>query len=134
MVYDLAMDDDVLVTDKTIAALQELDMIFLTEHTELLGDYNYGCALERFLWDLVPSLSEIKQYIEKKLKDTIYVSQFNYTIDVYDMTYQTPQSFNRITGGSVEYDEEKNYSIFIDLFGGDQPYKKTKKGLKVIMF
>ena len=60
MVYDLALDDDVFVTDKTIAAFQELDMIFLTEHTELLGQTDYGCVLERFLWDLTPSTSEIK--------------------------------------------------------------------------
>ena len=48
------------------------------------------------------------------------------------MTYQTAESFKNISNG-VDYDDDKNYTIIIDLFGGSEPYKKSKKGIKVIM-
>ena len=62
MVYDLSLTNEVFLDDKVDLALQELDILFNTEPTEMLGDTNYGVFLEQFLWDLNPPSSELKEY------------------------------------------------------------------------
>ena len=83
MIYDLSLTNEVFLDDEVDLALQELDILFNTEPTEMLGDPNYGVFFEQFLWDLNPRSSELKEYITKKIEDnTYYVKQFDYEVTV----------------------------------------------------
>lgn len=79
---DLALDGRVMIYNEFDEALQELDLLFNTENTELLGDYKYGTAFEQFSWQLNPNEDSIKQYVESKLMDTLYLSKYKRNIEV----------------------------------------------------
>lgn len=129
--YDLALDDSVLVTDYTIAALQEIDMVFNTEHTEVLGDPSFGCNFEQFLWNLNPDTSGLKQYVESKLKDCYYLSKFNYTVDVKE---NTADVIKNLSNGDVLYNADDTYIIVIDLYGNDTNLAGKRYTTKIIQF
>ena len=63
---DLAIDDRVIINDKLDAALQELDLLFNTENTELIGMTNFGVSLDQFLWTLTPTTESFREYINDK--------------------------------------------------------------------
>ena len=49
--YDISINsNNLFVTDKIDAAIQELDLLFNTEPTELIGDVNYGTNWYNYLW------------------------------------------------------------------------------------
>ena len=79
---DLALDGRVFIDNKLDAAVQELDLLFNTEQTELIGDPQFGCDFEQFLWQITPSVDALKKYIYNKISGTIYLSKFNVSIDV----------------------------------------------------
>lgn len=79
---DLALDNRVYINNDLDEALQELDILFDTECTELLGDTEFGVNIEQFLWTLSPMTESIKSYISNKLNNCTYLQKFNYTIDV----------------------------------------------------
>ena len=79
---DLALNNKVLVTDVMDAAVQELDILFNTTPTELLGYTSYGTNWYQFLWILNPSLEDIKNYVVEKLATTYFVSQMEHTVSV----------------------------------------------------
>lgn len=70
--YDLKLFNGLIVSDVMDAAIQELDILFATEETELLGDYSYGINFEQFLWTLNPSPSEVDQYLMVKIQNQTY--------------------------------------------------------------
>lgn len=62
-------------------ALQELDILFSTEPTELIGEPNYGMNFERFLWELIPSPELLENYIKEKIQtSTLFVNEFKYDV------------------------------------------------------
>ena len=79
---DLSLDNKVLVTDAMDAAVQELDILFNTTPTELLGYTSYGTNWYQFLWILNPSMEDIKNYVVEKLSGTYFVSQMEHTVAV----------------------------------------------------
>lgn len=79
---DLALDDRVFINNTIDAAIQEIDILFNTTNTELLGDSDYGTNWMQFMWILNPSLSEMQTYIERKLSETYFVSQLDYSVNV----------------------------------------------------
>ena len=79
---DLAIDNRVIINDKLDAALQELDLLFNTENTELIGMTNFGVSLDQFLWTLTPTTESFREYINDKLSTLFYLKYFNYNIDV----------------------------------------------------
>lgn len=80
---DLALDSSIFINTNLDAALQELDMLFNTEQTELIGAPDYGTNFEQFLWTLNPSKDDIKKYIQDKIsEDTYFLSQMDYEINV----------------------------------------------------
>jgi hypothetical protein len=79
---DLALDDKVFIYDTIDAAIQEIDILFNTTNTELLGYTEYGTNWMQFMWVLNPSLSEMQSYIEQKLNETYFVSQLDYKVNV----------------------------------------------------
>ena len=82
---DLALDNRIVINTKLEAALQELDILFSTNNTELLGDTNYGTNFEAFLWNFNTSLDEIERYAIDKLDTTYYVRQFGYNVNVEEV-------------------------------------------------
>lgn len=80
--YDISLDNNIFVTDKLTAAIQELDLMFNTENTELIGYTNYGTNWQQFLWDLNPSTTVLKQYIENKFIETYFLRQYSPTVAV----------------------------------------------------
>ena len=79
---DLAIDNRVYINDDLDEALQELDILFNTECTELIGDTDFGVNIEQFLWTLTPMTDSLKSYISNKLRECTYLQKFNYSIDV----------------------------------------------------
>ena len=81
--YDLSLTNDIFINNKMNAALQELDILFDTENTELIGYPNFGTNFEQFLWQLNPSESSLRAYIIEKIQfDTLFLVDFNYSIDI----------------------------------------------------
>lgn len=58
---------DLYITDGFDAAIQELDILFNTEETELIGNYKYGTNFEQFLWTLKPQSNEVRRYVANKI-------------------------------------------------------------------
>jgi hypothetical protein len=92
---DLALDNKIFINDKLDAAIQELDLIFNTENTELIGYPQYGTNWLQFLWRLNPSGEDLKKYIYEKIQDSFFLNQFNVDITVniledtvYECIYQ----------------------------------------------
>ena len=132
MIYDLSLTNDVFLDDAVDLALQELDILFNTEPTEVLGDSNYGVFLEQFLWDLNPRSSELKEYITKKIEEnTYYVKQFDYEVTVTENDgLETAENIV----GDITYDRNATYIVIIDLYANTPQYKRYKYSTKVIQF
>lgn len=79
---DLALDNKVILSNTMDAAVQELDILFNTTPTELLGDTSYGTNWYQFLWILNPSLEDIKNYVVEKISGTFFVSKMEHTVSV----------------------------------------------------
>lgn len=80
---DLALDDSVFIKTNVAAALQELDILFNTENTELIGYPTYGVNFEQFLWQLSPSPNALKTYIEEHIQEhTFFCRDFDIVINV----------------------------------------------------
>lgn len=80
---DLALDSRITLNNVLDCAVQEIDLLFNTENTELIGDPQYGTNFEQFLWQLTPSPNELKRYISDKIDNyTYFTRQLKYDIDV----------------------------------------------------
>ena len=106
---DLALDNRVYINDNVEEALQELDLLFDTECTELIGDKDFGVSLYQFLWTLTPTTESLREYIGEKLNQLTYLNLFRYDFDVkyYDAEFKSV------------------YHIVIELYVDD--YQKIKK-------
>lgn len=82
VMIDLAIDGKVFIENKIDAALQELDLIFNTERTELINDPYFGSNFEQFLWILNPSFQQIETYIHELISGTYFLKNMQYDIDV----------------------------------------------------
>ena len=79
---DLSLDHRVILNSEFDAGLQELDLLFNTETTELINDPTFGTNFEQFLWQLTPSPQSLKKYIVEKINDTLFLSQFDVSVDI----------------------------------------------------
>lgn len=81
---DFGLHNDIAVINDTFQeAIQEIDILFSTHNTELLGDVNYGTNFEQFLWEMVPSESQLEAYIENKINScTLFAALYKHTIQV----------------------------------------------------
>lgn len=79
---DLAIDGRIFINNILDEALQELDILFNTVNTELIGYPTYGTNFEQFLWQLTPSPNELRKYINDKFAETFYLSQLKHDIDI----------------------------------------------------
>lgn len=83
MKIDIGLFDKVIVNNYLDLALQELDILFNTRPTELLGHPTYGINFEQFLWTLTPSSDTLERYIKEKITmNTFYLSKMSFTVNV----------------------------------------------------
>lgn len=80
---DISLNDDIIITDKIQEAIQELDILFNTTPSEMIGNSSYGVNFLQFLWQLTPNEFMLERYIrEKILANTFYVKQLAFELDV----------------------------------------------------
>ncbi len=79
---DLALNHKILLNSEFDCALQELDLLFNTETTELINEPSFGTNFEQFLWQLTPATQSLKKYIQEKIATTYFLSRMDYDIDV----------------------------------------------------
>lgn len=80
---DIGLGNKVVIIDPLDAAVQELDILFNTTPTELIGSPNYGMNFFQFLWQTTPSTSTLEKYINDKiLANTFYVQALRYDLEV----------------------------------------------------
>lgn len=80
---DLAVDERIMLNDPLDCAIQELDLLFNTVNTELIGNVNYGTNFEQFQWQLLASEEDIKRYIYERISHhTYFIQQYDYDVEV----------------------------------------------------
>lgn len=85
---DFALSDDIIIIDRVTAAVQELDILFSTSPTEMIGDSSYGVNFYQFLWQLTPNELMLERYIREKIQaNTLYVKQLEYSLNVRTEDY-----------------------------------------------
>lgn len=83
MVLDISLGEDLVVSDVIQEAIQELDMLMSTERTQLIGAPEFGLSMELFLWELEPSVSQIKDHIVSTITaNTTWMKLLNYDVNV----------------------------------------------------
>lgn len=102
---DLSLSSNVFINNSFSAALQELDIILNTRYTELIGYPKFGTDFEQFLWQLNPAVDAIKEYINEKITDTLFLKKYKTIINVnllhgeyrmiYDLEINVYNSDNR---------------------------------------
>ena len=91
---DLSLDSNVFIYNTFDAALQELDILLNTEYTELLGYPTFGTDFEQFLWHMNPESNSIKEYIQEKIKDTLFLSKYRTEITVSNLKGEYRMIYN----------------------------------------
>jgi len=109
---DLALDNRVFINNNVDEALQELDILFNTESTELIGNTEFGITIEQFLWTLTPATDALKEYLNTKLSALTYLNTFKYNFDVK----------------YYEGDFRSMYHVIIEIYIND--HQKIKKEYK----
>ena len=104
---DLAIDGRVFIDNVLDEALQELDILFNTTNTELIGYPRYGTNFEQFLWQLTPSPNELRNYILERIGDTFYLSQLNTEVNVEVLNGEIRNIY--YVKIAVPYNEETKY-------------------------
>lgn len=80
---DLAIDGRLLLYDEFDIAIQELDLLFNTENTELIGYPMFGTNFDQFLWAMAPITDELKNYILDKINNyTTYLKKYIDDIEI----------------------------------------------------
>ena len=80
---DLALTDSIFTESKIEEAIQELDILFNTVPTELIGDTTYGSNFLQFLWSLTPMEDSITKYIYDRIAGyTAYAASLKKEINV----------------------------------------------------
>ena len=89
---DLALTDNIFTESRIEEAIQELDILFNTVPTELIGDSTYGSNFLQFLWSLTPMEESITRYIYERIAGyTLYASSLKKEVNVtkYDDANET---------------------------------------------
>ena len=79
---DLSLDYKIFVRTELDAAVQELDLLFNTENSELINDPSFGTYFEQFLWQMSPSPNALKSYILEKIQGTYFLQKQNVSVEV----------------------------------------------------
>lgn len=84
MIDFCATEDEVQLTDELDLIIQQIDMLFSTTPTDVIGDPTYGSSYEKFIWDLSYPTSEIKRYAESQLLKNVefFGNKFNVNVSI----------------------------------------------------
>lgn len=104
---DLSLDYKVFIKNALDAAVQELDILFNTQNTELICYPSYGTNFEQFLWQLTPSPNALKNYIMERINETYFLSQQNVSVEVYTQKGEFRMIYNVI----VSIEDNQNNKI-----------------------
>jgi hypothetical protein len=77
---DISLGDDVLLNDELDIFLQEIDILFNTKLTSILGDYSWGTDFQQFLWRSIPNAEEVYNYAKNKIANLPLANKF--TVEV----------------------------------------------------
>lgn len=80
MIDFCSTEDEVQLTEDLDLIIQQIDMLFSTTPMDVIGCPNYGCAFEKFIWDLSYPSAEIKKYTEGLINENVEL--FGNTFDV----------------------------------------------------
>lgn len=110
MELDMSLRDDLVVTDVVQEAIQELDLLMSTERTQLIGDPEFGLAMEAFLWELEPSADKIRDHVVSTItSNTTWMKLLDYDVDV----------------NAVQGTEHGIYTITITIKGVSEAYDRS---------
>lgn len=80
---DLGLFNTPVINNKIDLALQELDILFNTVNTELIGNPDYGINFLQFLWKLTPNCDYLEKYIRDKIQmHTLYLNEISFEMYV----------------------------------------------------
>lgn len=80
---DISLFEEGVLQSEFDLALQELDILFNTENTELIGHPTFGTNFLQFLWMLTPNVDLLERYIEEKIQtNTCFLRNMQYTVNV----------------------------------------------------
>ena len=82
MILDLTLNENIVTNNIWEAALQELDILFETRATELIGYPRFGTYFEQFLWSTTPMTSELEKYVNEVLGSTAFFSKIRHHIEI----------------------------------------------------
>ena len=108
---DLSLDSSIFVNDVWAGAIQEIDILFETTNTELIGYPEFGTNFDTFLWTLTPTTTALKEYIENKIKQTSFASRLKNQITVNQYIDETAY--------------ENVYNVTISLYDDYRALEKT---------
>ena len=104
---DFALDSRIFLNNEFDIAMQELDILFNTENTELIGNPQFGTNFEQFLWQLNPSPNELKRYINEKISGTMFFILLENCSVVYFILFaqagQQIEPFNIVCGAVFHF-------------------------------
>lgn len=109
---DISLHENIFVLNELDAAIQELDILFNTENTELIGYTSYGTNWWNFLWVMTPQEGAITQYIEEKIASTYFLSKFKTQVEVQ----YTPGTINSIYYIKIGIYNEEGEQLSIQQF------------------
>ena len=94
----------IVETDILEVIVQKLEMLLLTNQTEVLGEDNYafGANIEYYLWETNLSNINLKQKITQQISNFIpELDQIGYSLslDIYEGDYQDMMQLNFIIQG-----------------------------------
>ena len=108
---DLALDNRIFLYEKIDCAIQELDILFDTENTELINNPQFGTNFEQFLWQLNPSPNELKKYINEKIQFfTYFLANMEYEIDVNIINGELRNIY--VVKINIKYNDETKTKIY----------------------
>lgn len=82
ILLDLSLRNNIYQTDIFEAALQEIEILFETRNTELIGYPNFGSNFDDYLWTLQPTTTELKEYIKELFSKLTFCNILKHHIEV----------------------------------------------------
>lgn len=80
---DLGLFDKPVINDRLEMAIQELDLLFNTQTTELIGNTSFGMNFLQFLWMLTPNVDALEKYIEEKIQmNTLFLRNMKHDVRI----------------------------------------------------
>ena len=74
-------NDEVYLDSELDLIIQQIEMLFSTTPTDVIGVPQYGSAFEKYIYDLSYSTNEIKRYAENLLSNNVEFFGNDFSVD-----------------------------------------------------